>query len=193
MTAIRIEELEAESFAPFGRIITPPGTSPDATGRGWSWWAEIAPLTGEGRKWGIGYLDLEPVTPQFDWAERHMLTEEAVIATSGDLLVYVAPPEHLDDPPRIPPLDRFRAFRIRAGSGIVLARGVWHGAPLAASERTSALVFILQGTGIHDVTVVRFPHTPVELETGTSLLRGSTPEMSRSGMPRSLANGIRKE
>jgi ureidoglycolate hydrolase len=55
-------------------------------------------------------------------------------------------------------------FRVPAGSGVVLDRGVWHGAPFAAGEKTSAIVLILEGTGRDDLTLMRFPETPVDVE-----------------------------
>jgi len=162
MAPLPVEALTPESFAPFGRVVTRPGRSPDATGPGWSWWAETALLSGDGRPFGLGYLDLEPSQRSFDWAERHMRTLEAVFATSGDLLLYVAPAEHPDEPLRLPDLDRFKVFRVPAGAGVVMDRAVWHGAPLAADGPTPALVLILEGTGRHDVSLVRFPRVAID-------------------------------
>jgi ureidoglycolate hydrolase len=164
MTTLRVESLSAEAFAPYGRIVTRPSDKEHASGPGWRWWAETALLDGDDRPWGVGYLDLEPVAPRFDWAERHMRTLEAIFATSGDVLVYVGPPDRLDEPQHMPSLERFRVFRVPAGSGVVLDRGVWHGAPFAAGERTSAIVLILEGTGRDDLTLMRFPDTPVDVE-----------------------------
>jgi ureidoglycolate hydrolase len=113
--------------------------------------------------WGIGWLDLAPAALRFDWAERHFRTEEAIFATSSDLLIYVGPGEHLERPDRLCELEEFRVFRIPAGGGVVLNRGVWHGAPLALHP-TTAVVLILEGTGKRDVTVVRFHDTPVDIE-----------------------------
>ena len=162
MIRLPVERLTAEAFAPYGRVVELPFRPQDASGPGWRWWAETAYLAGDGRPWGIGYLDLEPAGRRFDWAERHLRTQEAVFATSADLLVYVAPAEHPEDPGRLPALDRFRVFRVPPGAGVVMDRAVWHGAPLA-DEPTRALVLILEGTGRHDVTMVRFPEGPVEI------------------------------
>jgi ureidoglycolate lyase len=162
MIRLPVEPLTAEAFAPFGRVVERPARPEDAAGPGWRWWAETAWLAGDGRPWGIGYLDLRPAEPQFDWAERHLRTQEAVFATSADLLVYVAPAEHPEDPARLPALDRFRVFRVPPGAGVVMDRAVWHGAPLAEAP-TRALVLILEGTGRHDVTMVRFPDGPVAI------------------------------
>jgi ureidoglycolate hydrolase len=159
-----VRTLTREAFEPFGRVIQRPARDHDATGPGWSWWAETHLLHGDGRRWGIGYLDLEPARLRFDWAERHMRTLEAIVPLGGDCLVYVAPPDHPDEPGRLPPFDRFQVFRVTAGSGVVMDPGVWHGAPLADGGPTQAMVLILEGTGQEDVTMVRFEETPVEIQ-----------------------------
>lgn len=158
---LKAETLTPEAFAPYGRTIARPERPSDAHGPGWEWWAETVLLAGDGRSQGVGYLDLTPGQATFDWAERHMRTQEAIIATSSDLFAYVAPADHPEEPDRLPAMERFRAFRVPAGSGVVMDRGVWHGAPFAVDRSSSAIVLILEGTGRTDVTVVRFD--PVEI------------------------------
>jgi ureidoglycolate lyase len=165
MIRLPVEPLGAEAFAPYGRVVELPSRAEDAAGPGWRWWAETAYLASDGRPFGVGYLDLAPAGGSFDWAERHLRTQEAVFATSADLLVYVAPADHPDEPARLPAPDRFRVFRVPPGSGVVMDRAVWHGAPLA-TRPTRALVLILEGTGRHDVTMVRFPDGPLGIEEG---------------------------
>jgi ureidoglycolate lyase len=162
--SLDVEPLSPESFRPFGEVVSLPPEEPHATGPGWRWWAETALLRGDDRPWGVGYLDLQPAELLIDWAERHMRTQEAILATSADLLVYVGPPEHPTQPDRVPSLRSFRAFSVPAGSGVVLDRAVWHGAPFAPDRPTAAVVLILEGTPREDVTVVRFPETPLELQ-----------------------------
>jgi ureidoglycolate lyase len=164
MVTLSAEPLTASAFSPFGRVVDLPDRPHDAAGPGWRWWAETALLEGDERAWGVGYLDLEPAPLRFDWAERHARTLEAVFPLSGGVLLYVGPAEHLEEPERTPSLDRFRVFRVPPGTGVIMDRNVWHGAPLAASGPASALVLILEGTGQHDVTVIRFPETPVEID-----------------------------
>jgi ureidoglycolate lyase len=159
--ALDAQTLTPEAFAPYGRVITRPERERDAAGPGWRWWAETVLLAGDGRPFGVGYLDLQPGDRRFDWAERHMRTQEAIIATSSDLLVYVAPADHPEEPGRLPPMERFTAFRVPAGAGIVMDRAVWHGAPFAVDQPSSAIVLILEGTGRTDVTLARFD--PVEI------------------------------
>ena len=105
MIRLPVEPLTAEAFAPYGRVVERPERPEDAAGPGWRWWAETAYLAGDGRPFGVGYLDLWPAGGTFDWAERHLRTQEAVFATSADLLVYVAPADHPEDPARLPAPD----------------------------------------------------------------------------------------
>jgi ureidoglycolate lyase len=151
-----VEPLTSEGFRPFGRVVSRPRRDPDAFAAGWSWWAETAELPADARPYAVGYLDLEPVEPEFDWAEYHAHTVELILPLGGECLVYVAAP---GDEPR-----DFRVFRVSAGEGVLLDPAVWHGAPLAVSQRAAAAVFLRQNTGTDDTVVARFPETPIRIE-----------------------------
>jgi ureidoglycolate lyase len=166
-TVLPVEKLTDQAFAPFGRVIRTPERVRDAEGPGWRWWAETMVLDGDNRSWGVGYLDLEPTSsPRFDWAERHLRSLEAIVPVEGGCLVYVGPAEHLDHPGRLPAVEDFRAFRVPSGSGVVMDRGVWHGAPFADGGPAKAIVLLLEGTDRDDVTVVRFEAAPVLIGEG---------------------------
>lgn len=156
----RAETLTAAAFTPFGRVIGKPQRPEDASGPGWRWWADTMLLSGDGRPFGVGYLDVVPAPLRFDWAERHFRTVEVLIPLDGACLVYVGPPE----PGERPPLDAFRVFRVGPGTGVAMDPGVWHGAPLAAGAPVRVLCLLLERTGLQDVTVVRFPDQPVTIE-----------------------------
>jgi len=159
-----VRDLDAEAFAPFGRVIATPGRTQDASGPGWRWWAETVVLEGDGRPWGVGYLDLGSDRPSsFDWAERHLRSPEAIVPVAGSCLVYVAPPDHPEQPDRLPAFDAFRVFRVPPGTGVVMNPAVWHGAPLADRGPAKAIVLLLEGTGREDVTIVRFEQSPVRI------------------------------
>jgi ureidoglycolate hydrolase len=164
VTRLPVSELSGERFAPFGAVLEQPAAPQEASGPGWRWWAEVAALPPAEPGTSIGFLDLEPAPARFDWAERHMRTPEVVIPLGGDCLLYAGPAEHPDEPGRMPPLNRFRVFRVRSDQAVVLAPGVWHGAPLAVGGPLRALVLLRTGTGSEDTAVVRFPDTPVEID-----------------------------
>jgi ureidoglycolate lyase len=146
-----VENLEAESFARFGRVIDVPGREPDAAGDPWRWWARAAVLDHGERPCAVGYLEVEPGRAGFDWAERHHRSEEMVIPLGGELHVYVAAPEPED----------FRVFRVRPGQAVILGKGVWHGAPLARRP-ASAIVLLAERTGELDTDKVSFEEIAVE-------------------------------
>jgi ureidoglycolate lyase len=147
-----IEELSAEAFSPFGRVVDAPRRDPDSVGDPWRWWAQTALLDRGERPYAVGYLEVEPGRTGFDWAERHNRSEELVIPVRGELLLYAGAP----DP------DGFRVFRVRPGQAVILAKGVWHGAPLAADGPAAALVLLLERTGEVDTDLVQFPQVEVQ-------------------------------
>jgi ureidoglycolate lyase len=150
---IEAAPLQAASFAALGTVVERPATPPDAEGRGFAWWAEAGLLDDEA-PYALGFLELEPAGLRVDWAERHARSREAVVALSGPCLLYAGSAG--SSPP-----DGLRAFRLEPGQGVVLERGVWHGAPLALDGGASALVVLRRGTGDDDVELVRFE--PIEV------------------------------
>ena len=159
-----IKDLTADAFARYGRVVARPTPSPDAAGPGWRWWGETTVLPAEDSPYGVGYLELQPSERSFDWAERHMRSVEMLVPMGGDCLVYVGPPDHLEEPERPPELERFEVFRVRQGQAVILEKGVWHGAPLALDQPLTVVVLLRRGTGVGDVSVVRFAETPVRIE-----------------------------
>jgi ureidoglycolate lyase len=158
-----IEDLTAEAFAPFGTVVEQPQRAHDAAGPGWSWWGENVKLAGGDRPYALGYLDLQPAPLRFDWAERHMHSDELLVPMGADCLVYVAPAEHPEEPRRLPPLERFRVFQLQPGQGVLISKAVWHGAPLALDRPLKVVVALLHDTGRLDGHVVRFEQTPVTI------------------------------
>lgn len=157
------EEINPQAFAPFGEVIQLPQRAPDASGPGWLWWGENVLLSGGERPYAAGFLDLQPAGLQIDWAERHMHTDELLLPLTGPILVYVAPPDYPLEPGRLPPLETFRVFIVHPGQGVLLHKGVWHGAPLVSQHPAQAMALLLQGSSQVDGFVVRFPETPLTI------------------------------
>lgn len=149
---IAVEELAAEAFAPFGRVVDVPSRNPDAVGDPWRWWARSAVLDRGESPYAVGYLEVESGSAGFDWAERHSRSEELVIPVEGEILVYAAAPEP----------EGFRVFHVRRGQAVILGKGVWHGAPLAAAGRARAIVLLAEGAGELDTDMVQFEELSVE-------------------------------
>jgi ureidoglycolate hydrolase len=164
VTRLPVEPLDASAFSPFGAVIERPAARPDASGPGWTWWGEAQELRATDRGYGIGYLELEPAERAFDWAERHMRSQELIAPLDGCCLVYVGPPDFPERPDALPALDRFRVFLVEPGQAVVLGAGVWHGAPLAEGGAAKAMVLLQEGTGREDTVVVRFEDNPVQID-----------------------------
>ena len=94
-----------------------------------------------------------------------MHSDELLIPMGGDCLVYVGPPDNLEEPDRLPDLERFRVFRLQDGQGVLLGKGVWHGAPMALDHPLNVTVLLLKDTGKVDGHVVRFENTPMQVES----------------------------
>jgi ureidoglycolate hydrolase len=150
------EPLTPEAFRPFGAVLARPDAPADASGPGWTWWAEPMRLPAGDRPYALGYLALLPAEPVFDWAEHHKRTPELVVPLDGECVLYVAPVAERPG--------GFRAFRVTAGNGVLLDPGVWHGAPLAVERPLSAVVLLPRGTGTEDTVVARFPDRPIRIE-----------------------------
>lgn len=160
---LRAEALTAGAFAPFGAVIEQPPTPQEAGGPGWQWWGDRALMHCDERPYFVGYLTLAPGELSFDWAERHMRSPE-LLAPTDDCLLFVGAPDYPDQPDRMPPLADLRVFHVRKGQAVLLGKGVWHAPPLAIDRPLNVFVLLLQGTGATDLTIVRFPETPVEIE-----------------------------
>src|SRR2546423_13681363 len=92
-----------------------------------------------------------------------------IVALTGDCLVYVA-----SGPEEAAP-GAFEVFRLRPGQGVILAPGVWHGAPLAASGPAAAMVLLREGTGVEDTAMVRIETVPVVGSAGKAGKDGHMP------------------
>ncbi len=153
-----VEDLTAEGFAPFGQVINLPARASDGRGEGWEWFGGLGAMPATGAGYSIGYLNLRPLAAvRFDWAERHALTSELLVPTSGECVIHVAPADHPDELERLPELERFRLFRVRHGQAVVLNPKVWHGAPLALVDPLQVVVLLQAGTGPENSSVVQFP------------------------------------
>jgi ureidoglycolate lyase len=165
MSTLPIQELTHEAFAPFGQVIERPARPVDSSGPGWQWWGEMLNLQGSDRPYAVGYLELQPAELRFDWAERHMHSDELLAPLGSDCLVYVAPADWPDQPERMPDPASFQVFRVRSGQAVLLKRGVWHGAPLAIDQPLNVLVLLLHNTGQQDVFLNRFEDRPVAIKS----------------------------
>ena len=154
MRTIRIEELSAEAFIPFGfyaRLV-----NPDAERIGASpveFYRDMVQLNLGGA--GIASFStcrVEPREMVVTVTECHTGTGEGILPLDRDILIHVGPA----NPPGAPiPLDRFRVFRVPRGTMACLRPGVWHHAPFAVGDGpANVLIALPERTYANDCTVV---------------------------------------
>ena len=154
---LKVREATPESFAPFGDLVAPGDRESTVRLEGMEYWADLARIPSQGRDLGLGFATQAVRPPVQKTAERHMNTPELLLATGGEMIVVVGPPNHPEEPGRLPAASRFQAFRIPEGVAVVFRPGVWHYAPFAVSETIRLLVIYVAGTSESDATVVDFP------------------------------------
>jgi ureidoglycolate hydrolase len=94
--------------------------------------------------------------------ERHLLTNEVIIALDHDAVLIVGKPDPQSE--RIDP-EGLRAFTIRPGQGVVLEKATWHATPFPI-EADAASFFILFADGTEDEDLSFVPLDPaLEIET----------------------------
>ncbi len=132
---VPVEDIDADSFAPFGELIDPPtrGGRVDLPTR-----LARDPTRGEA---ALRFITLYPITLSRTFTpepERHPFSVQAFVPL-GDipLVCLVAPPG-----PAPVRSGVFRAFRARPGQAIVLREGVWHLGMMCEGRATTALTFI---------------------------------------------------
>lgn len=152
MTQIRIENLTAAAFAPFGEVLAPRAT-PDRlinAGRCERHHALAMVERGAGEAI-ISIFRSLPVSLPYDCTllERHPLGSQAFMPMgSGAWLSVVAP----DDAGRPGPL---RAFLVPAQTGVNLRAGTWHGVLTPLDDAADFLVIDREGTGtnLEEITI----------------------------------------
>ena len=122
---IAVEPLTADAFAPFGEVIEAAGAPTQIINRGrCGRYDDLARLDfAAGGRPAISVFEAEPyaLPLTLDMVERHPLGSQAFLPLSQDPFLVIAAPDR-DGTPGTP-----RAFLTRAGQGVNLRRGTWHG------------------------------------------------------------------
>lgn len=166
---LAIREADAHTFAGYGSVVpypaldrTEPAYEPSFAGDGFSWYGRLLRERFDGDlSFGMVVSEASRSFEQRIF-ERHQQTVELLVPLDGDVVLIlgqtgaIARPlyaEHRDG--TVDPLleHRFGAFHVAAGQAVVLGRGVWHYAPLAA-QRTRILTCYREGTEVDDVDAV---------------------------------------
>ncbi|MBN1675881.1 MAG: ureidoglycolate lyase [Kiritimatiellae bacterium] len=153
MRTVQVEELSADAFLPFGfyaRLIDPAAEKIGAPPI--DFYRDMVQQDLGGAS-AVSYSTcrVEKREPVIDVTEYHTATGEGILPLDNDALIHVGPAS----PGDVPPLNRFRVFRVPKGTMAVLRPGVWHHAPFTVNdEPANVLIALPERTYANDCRVV---------------------------------------
>lgn len=137
---IPVQQATAESFAPFGRLLTPEGNERLPIELYGSSVSVYRPAAIEADV-PIEWLLVESGKRDFRafWMERHMQIEQAFIPLIHPIVSIVARPDaELEN--GIPAPHEMHAFLVPAGTGAQIYRGTWHEPPMPLVDKSWCFV-----------------------------------------------------
>ena len=149
VTVLPVQDLQAETFAPYGTVLDPELAAPKICEEFFTFWDALAEMQIEG-KTTVALLEVVARSPEFSNLERHARTEEVFIALDGSVIFPVGAPSPgaaLPDPATV------KAFRLPAGKGVLLRKGCWHWIPFPLHARARLLVIFRAGTPDEDLDI----------------------------------------
>lgn len=157
-TCVRVQPLDAESYAPFGTILAVPERSPDIAGQHNRYWDHAVPFRVRGAP-QVGFLEVYWRPLVVTTLERHLLHTQAFIPLEGKPLIQaVAPPSTRCTPdPR-----EVRAFLLDGSAGVLLHEGTWHHLFFPLVPKAHVVLLLQEGTKEHDMEIVPLPE-PIEI------------------------------
>lgn len=160
---LTVEALDAEAFAPFGRVLGGEGYDPAATGfshPGSDFWHVHDFDAGAGGQVEVLWVNYRNDSLRLRALEAHWLTEQAIVPLGGGEIVHVVCPGREGDP-RTPDLARLRAFRVGDGQGVCMKPGCWHASFVLAGQ-TTCLMLTRHSTTADLVEALEGRHAAVE-------------------------------
>lgn len=150
MVKLTVEQLERDSFRPYGQVIDNQDITPIMNETEFVFWNNLAQLEIDAPV-DFGLLNVVERDKNFSKLERHELTAEAFFAVDQDCLMLTGQPtpgKPYPDPETV------RAFHLKKGSGVVFNKGTWHWLPYPLAEKALLLVVCRQGTVDDDLEIV---------------------------------------
>lgn len=137
---LNINDLTPGAFWPYGWMLGKP--MPDGNGvplfsnPATDFWQEHLFNTGEGGDAELLWVNYRNRSPEFFNLEKHLLTQQAIVPLTGEIIQVVAQ-SAVDGSPD---LDTLAAFRVLQGQGVCMAPGCWHTTRVAGAEVTCLMM-----------------------------------------------------
>lgn len=140
---VLVQPLTKEFFRPYGEVVVLHEAALCSTSQVHDYWDGVAHFNAEGPQvcslFGIKKSIGQPIGEM----ERHLETEEVLIALRGDVVITLANP---DDKKLSPDAKTIQSFYMRQGEGVVMKKGVWHALPCAKDGDAMLLVIFKENT-----------------------------------------------
>ena len=137
---LEINVLTPEAFRPYGWMLGKP--IPDGNGvplysnAGTDFWQEHLFNTGAGGDAELLWVNYRSRSLEIDSLEKHLLTQQAIVPLTGEIIQVVAPSAADGGPD----LSQVAAFRVPQGQGVCMRPGCWHATRVAEAEVTCLML-----------------------------------------------------
>lgn len=148
--------LSKKNFQPFGQLIEmQEGVKPSVANATIRYWGGLAKARVH-EQMEFGVFSVQAREREVAEMERHNRTPELLVSLEGDSILVLSPPS----PPRTsrahPDPLQVKAFVMKQGQAVILAKGTWHALPFPLSNESRFLVGFRDGTAEKDSVVRPF-------------------------------------
>ncbi len=164
MKQVKVEELSAEGFLPYGfyaNMIDPDTVKIGAPPIEFYRDMIQQDLAGAGiASYSICRVEKRPLV--INVSEFHTCTGEGILPLDNDVLIHVAPATASEEFPG----DEAKVFRVPKGTMVTLRPGVWHHAPLTCNDQPANVLIVLpERTYANDCEVCELePEEQIKIE-----------------------------
>lgn len=148
--------LSKKDFQPFGQLIeVQAGVRPTVTNATLHYWSGLAKARIH-EQMEFGIFTVQAREREVAELERHIRSPELLVGLEGESILVVAP----QSPPKTgrahPDPLQVKAFIMKRGQAVILAKGVWHALPFPLSKESKFLAGFRDGTAQKDLAIRPF-------------------------------------
>jgi ureidoglycolate hydrolase len=140
---MKYKELDRMSFMEYGQVLDDAGAKLSGTSDMHDYWDKVAYFTSEGPLVCSLLRTKKKLGTPVDEMERHLKTQEILVALKGDAVLTVA---KADNSKPSPDDATIKSFLLKQGQGIMFKAGTWHALPCSVNDTCMLLVVFRENT-----------------------------------------------